>query len=325
MADGPVALAEAVRQGERPALGRAITLLESTRADHRAGAMQLLEALLPHTGGAFRIAVTGTPGAGKSTLIDALGMTLVNAGRRVAVLAIDPSSEVTGGSILGDKTRMGQLARRPEAFVRPSPSRLAYGGVAAWTHEAILVCEAAGYDVVLVETVGVGQGETRARDLVDCCLLLWLGGAGDALQGIKKGVLEAADLVAVHKADGDGLAAAEVARTDLMSAFRLVRPDRCDDAVLLSSSHEASRVSALWERLAAWQAERVADGSLSRRRAVQREAWMWHAVETKLLGRLAAWRADPHAAEAIREAVRHESILPERAADAIVDEFGLGA
>src|SRR6476469_9811206 len=216
-------LADAVRAGDRRALARAITLVESTRADHRADAVALLDAILPETGDAIRVGISGAPGAGKSTFIEALGTHLVDAGRRVAVLAVDPSSVRSGGSILGDKTRMEQLSRRPEAFIRPSPSSGTLGGVARRTREAMLVCEAASFDVVLVETVGVGQSEVAVAGMVDVFLLLLAPGAGDDLQGVKRGIVELADLVVVNKADG---ALADLARhtaADYANAVHLLR------------------------------------------------------------------------------------------------------
>ena len=216
-------LADAVRAGDRRALARAITLVESTRRDHRADAVALLDAILPATGTATRVGISGAPGAGKSTFIEALGLHLVDAGHRVAVLAVDPSSARSGGSILGDKTRMEQLSRRPEAFIRPSPSGGTLGGVARRTREALLVCEAAGFDVVLVETVGVGQSEVAVAGMVDLFVLLLAPGAGDELQGVKRGIVELADLIVVNKADGDLLDPARHTAADYAHALHLVR------------------------------------------------------------------------------------------------------
>jgi LAO/AO transport system kinase len=199
------ALARDLRAGSRAALARAITLVESRRADHQAAARELVQTLLPHTGEAFRVGITGSPGVGKSTTIDVLGMYLIEQGHKVAVLAVDPSSARTGGSILGDKTRMNDLSAHPDAFIRPSPSSGTLGGVAAKTREAMLLCEAAGFDVVLVETVGIGQSETAVCDMTDFFLALMLPGGGDELQGIKKGLIELADMIAINKADGDNL------------------------------------------------------------------------------------------------------------------------
>ncbi|HMJ14769.1 MAG TPA: methylmalonyl Co-A mutase-associated GTPase MeaB, partial [Polyangiaceae bacterium] len=207
-------LARKLCQGERRALARAITLVESTRADHQAEARLLLDCILPHTGKAVRVGISGVPGVGKSTFIDVFGARLVESGKRVAVLAIDPSSSISGGSILGDKTRMPRLTALENAFVRPSPSRGSLGGVARRTREALLLCEASGYDVILIETVGVGQSEYAVAAMVDVFLLLMLAGAGDELQGIKRGILELADVVAITKADGDNEPRAESARAE---------------------------------------------------------------------------------------------------------------
>jgi LAO/AO transport system ATPase len=212
-----------VRAGDRRALAKAITLVESTRADHQEAAQRLLEVLLPHTGQAARLGISGVPGVGKSTFIEAFGLHLISLGKRVAVLAVDPSSAISGGSILGDKTRMARLSVAPEAFIRPSPSAGSFGGVARRTREAILVCEAAGYDVVLVETVGVGQSEFVVASMVDFFLVLMLAGAGDELQGIKKGILELADALAINKSDGDNRARAERAAADYRAALNLFR------------------------------------------------------------------------------------------------------
>src|SRR5882757_7219526 len=218
------ALARRVRDGDRATLARAITLIESKRADHRKTAHLLVQELLPLTGKAVRLGITGAPGVGKSTTIDALGSYLTAQGHKVAVLAVDPSSTRTGGSILGDKTRMAQLAVDPNAFVRPSPSSGTLGGVAAKTRETVLLCEAAGYDVLIIETVGVGQSETTVADMTDFFLVLMVAGAGDELQGIKKGIVELADMIAVNKADGDNIARANMAAADYRGALHILSP-----------------------------------------------------------------------------------------------------
>jgi LAO/AO transport system kinase len=218
------ALARRVRSSDRATLARAITLIESKRADHRKQAQRLVQELLPHTGKAIRVGITGAPGVGKSLTIDTLGTYLTGKGHKVAVLAVDPSSTRTGGSILGDKTRMARLAADPNAFVRPSPSSGTLGGVAAKTRETMLICEAAGYDVVLVETVGIGQSETAVADMSDFFLALMLPGAGDELQGIKKGVVELADMIAVNKADGDNIARAKTAAAEYRAALHILTP-----------------------------------------------------------------------------------------------------
>jgi LAO/AO transport system kinase len=273
----PEALAEGVRAGDRRALAKAITLVESARADHQAAAQRLLELLLPYTGGAVRIGVSGVPGVGKSTFIEAFGLYLIGLGRRVAVLAVDPSSARSGGSILGDKTRMPGLAAAAGAFIRPSPSGGSLGGVARRTREALLVCEAAGYDVVLVETVGVGQSEYAVASMVDFFLLLILGGAGDELQGIKKGILELADAIAVNKADGDGAARAERAAAEYRSALRLLRPASpdWDPPVLTVSALERRGMDRVWAIVEEHRRRLGASGALERKRREQRQAWLW--------------------------------------------------
>ena len=299
------ALAERIRAGERRALARGITLVESTRADHRAEARALVAALLPHAGGAMRLGLTGTPGVGKSTFIESFGSLLTASGRRVAVLAVDPSSARTGGSILGDKTRMERLSRDPNAFIRPSPSRAALGGVARRTREAIILCEAAGHDVVMVETVGVGQSETMVADMTDIFLLLMAPAGGDELQGVKRGIMEIADLIVVNKADGALKETATRTAADYAGALRLMRrrpqdPDGVPDAMIVSSAEETG-LSAVWDRLAALQDWRRAEGWLDRRRAEQATRWMRFELEE---GLKAAFAADPDVATALPEAER---------------------
>src|SRR6478609_2732879 len=242
------ALADAVRAGDRRSLARAITLVESTRPDHREETAALLDELMPATGGATRVGISGAPGAGKSTFIEALGLHLVDDGRRVAVLAVDPSSARGGGSILGDKTRMEQLSRSPHAFIRPSPSKGTLGGVARRTREALLVCEAAGFDVVLVETVGVGQSEVAVAGLVDLFLLLLAPGAGDELQGVKRGIVELADLIVVNKADGDLVDLARHTAADYAHALHLVRSSDANamDRVRTCSALLGEGIDELW-------------------------------------------------------------------------------
>jgi LAO/AO transport system kinase len=266
-----------LRAGNRRALAKAITLVESTRLDHQADAQQLLDRALPFTGNAARVGITGVPGAGKSTFIEAFGRYLIAEGKRVAVLAVDPSSARSGGSILGDKTRMAGLSAMPEAFIRPSPSGGSLGGVARRTREAILVCEAAGYDVVIVETVGVGQSEVTVASMVDFFLVLMLPGAGDELQGIKKGIIEIADALAVNKCDGDNVARAERAAGEYRAALRLFRhaSPSWDPPVLTVSALEARGMDEVWRVIEAHRAALGATGELAQKRREQQQAWFW--------------------------------------------------
>lgn len=278
------ARAAAIRRGDRRALARAITLIESGRADHRARAEALLRLLLPHAGGAVRVGISGSPGVGKSTFIERFGLRLVEAGRKVAVLAVDPSSVRTGGSILGDKTRMELLSRDARAFIRPSPSGGTLGGVARRTREALLACEAAGFDVVLVETVGVGQSETAVADMVDTFLLMLQPGAGDELQGIKRGIVERADIVIVNKADGDLKAQANHAAAEYRHALALLR-DRSSPwrpPILQISAAEDRGLEAVWTAILGHRALMEETGALPRRRADQARAWLWSAIEDGL-------------------------------------------
>lgn len=278
------ALAAAVCRGERRALAKAITLVESTRADHQQQAQRLLESLLPATGHAVRVGISGVPGVGKSTFIEALGLHLIGLGKRVAVLAVDPSSARSGGSILGDKTRMARLAVAPEAFIRPSPARGSLGGVARRTREAMLVCEAAGYDVVLVETVGVGQSEYAVASMVDFFLVLMLAGAGDELQGMKKGILELADALAINKADGDNVDRATRAAAEYRSALRLFRPQSPSwtPPVLTVSGLEASGMDEVWRAVTAHRAALGASGELETKRRRQLHDWLWAMIDDGL-------------------------------------------
>jgi len=285
-------LARAVCEGDRRALARAITLVESTRADHRDDAVALLEEILPATGAATRVGISGAPGAGKSTFIETLGVHLVDAGHRVAVLAVDPSSARSGGSILGDKTRMEQLSRRAEAFIRPSPSGGTLGGVARRTREALLVCESAGFDVVLVETVGVGQSEVAVAGMVDVFVLLLAPGAGDELQGVKRGIVELADLIVVNKADGDLVDLARHTAADYGHALHLVRSSDTGaiDRVRTCSAQLGDGIDDVWEAVGALRAAMRASGELDARRTEQARTWMWSEVTETLLDDL---RRDP--------------------------------
>ena len=284
------ALAAELRAGNRAALARAITLVESRRADHQQAARELVQALLPATGNSIRVGITGSPGVGKSTIIDALGMNLVARGHRVAVLAVDPSSTRTGGSILGDKTRMARLAAEAQAFIRPSPAAGTLGGVAAKTREAMLLCEAAGFDIILVETVGIGQSETAVCDMTDFFLALMLPGAGDELQGIKKGLVELADMIAVNKADGDNLSRANAAAAEYRAALRILVPRSVhwSPPVVTCSGLEGHGLAELWQTVLDHRAAMQASGELTARRQQQQVKWMWAMLEDGLRARLRA-------------------------------------
>jgi LAO/AO transport system kinase len=278
------ALAAALRAGDRRALAKAITLVESTRADHQQQAQLLLEQLLPHTGHAARVGITGVPGVGKSTFVEAFGLYLIGIGKHVAVLAVDPSSARSGGSILGDKTRMPRLAAAAEAFIRPSPSGGSLGGVARRTREAMLVCEAAGYDVVLVETVGVGQSEIAVSSMVDFFLVLMLAGAGDELQGIKKGILELADALAINKTDGDNVEHATQAAAQYRAALNLFRHSspNWDPPVVTVSALQRDGMDRVWVIIEDHRARMTASGELTRKRSEQRHAWFWSMIDDGL-------------------------------------------
>jgi len=317
------ALAAGIRRGERRALARGITLVESTRADHRRRAEELLEGLLPDTGASVRIGVSGVPGVGKSTFIEAFGQYVIKHGHKVAVLAIDPSSQRTGGSILGDKTRMEELSRRPEAFIRPSPAGATLGGVARRTREAMLLCEAAGFDVILVETVGVGQSETAVADMVDLFMLLLLPGGGDELQGIKKGIVELADLVVVNKADGDLVTAARLAVAEYQHALALLRPATGDwrTPVLSCSARTGGGMDEVWAAIGRYRDSQGASGALAIRRADQAAAWLWSEIRETLVD---AFRAHPEVRAALtglEDRVRRGEVPPTAAAMALLERF----
>ena len=286
------AMVDAVRAGDRRALAQAITLVESTRPDHRARARELLSQLQADAGDAVRIGLSGAPGSGKSTLIEALGLHAVDQGHHVAVLAVDPSSTTTGGSILGDKTRMSDLARHPDAFIRPSPTSGTLGGVARRTREAMLLCEAAGFDLVVVETVGVGQSEVAVADMVDLFVLVASPAGGDDLQGIKRGIMELADLIVVNKADGDLAASATRAQIDLQHAVAMLRPKRRGwmVGVHTCSARTGAGVPELWDAITEAHAALAAVG-LDELRAGQNVAWMWSEITDALTSRL---RSDPN-------------------------------
>ncbi|MEU5922003.1 methylmalonyl Co-A mutase-associated GTPase MeaB [Streptomyces sp. NPDC047141] len=313
-----------VLDGKRAVIARAITLVESTRPQHRALAQELLTELLPHSGKAVRIGISGVPGVGKSTFIDAFGTMLTGLGHRVAVLAVDPSSTRTGGSILGDKTRMERLAVDPAAFVRPSPSAGTLGGVAKATRESMVVMEAAGYDVVLVETVGVGQSETAVANMVDSFLLLTLARTGDQLQGIKKGVLELADVVAVNKADGPHERDARAAARELAGALRLMHGADAvwTPPVLSCSARESAGLDEVWERLRQHRALLDSTGRLTAKRQDQQVDWTWTMVREELLRRLSADPAVQAVTPALERRVRDGELTATLAAEEILRTFG---
>jgi len=317
-------LARGIRAGDRAVLSRAITLIESKRADHRRSAAALMQALVGATGKAVRVGVTGAPGVGKSTTIDALGTMLTKQGRKVAVLAVDPSSRRTGGSILADKTRMARLANDANAFIRPSPASGTLGGVAARTRETMLLCEAAGYDVVLVETIGVGQSEIAVADMTDFFLLLMLPGAGDELQGLKKGVVELADMIAVNKADGDNVARAKVAAAEYRAALHILTPRSANwsPPVVTYSALTGEGGAALWAHVLDHRQKLTAAGELASRRAEQQVKWMWAMLEERLFAPLRSDRAIKAALASIEAEVAAGTLAPAAAVDKIVGMLG---
>ena len=322
------ALADAVARGERRAVARAITLIESTRADHRAEAATLLDRLAPLGRQAMRVGLTGTPGVGKSTFVEALGLRLVEQGLRVAVLAVDPSSARSGGSILGDKTRMERLARHPRAFVRPSPAASELGGVARRTREAAALLEGAGFDVLLIETVGVGQSETLVADLADLFVLLIAPGGGDELQGVKRGIMEMADLVLVNKADGDLMAQARRTRADYAGALRLMRPRPGDPegipAAMTVSAAEGAGLDAAWDAMRGLHEHRRGTGVLGRRRAAQARAWFHEEVRRALLARAMGEPSLRARVQALGQAVEAGRAAPAAAARDALDDPDAG-
>ncbi len=318
--------ADGVRACDRTVLGRAITLVESNAAADQELAQELLVALLPHTGKAQRIGISGVPGVGKSTFIDAFGTQRTAAGQRVAVLAVDPTSGVTAGSILGDKTRMARLGRDEHAFIRPSPSGGSLGGVTRKTRESMLVCEAAGFDLILVETVGVGQSETVVADMVDAFVVLMLPGGGDELQGIKRGILELADLIAVNKAD-QSPEAARVAKRDYMSALRVTRPaghgDTWSVPVLTISAQTGQGLELLWDKLGAHRAYLEQDDRLAHKRREQLRRWMWSMVEDRVLQALRAHPEVQKRAPGLEAAVLEGKLTPTLGALSLLEAFGM--
>jgi len=314
------ALAAGVRGADRRALAKAITLIESTRAEHRALAQALLATLLPHTGGAIRMGISGAPGSGKSTFIEALGLQLTAAGHRVAVLAVDPSSSRSGGSILGDKTRMEELSRHPHAFIRPSPSGGTLGGVAARTREAMLACEAAGFDVVIVETVGVGQSETAVAGMTDVFVLLQLPNAGDDLQAIKRGIVELADIIAYNKIDLDRRAA-NLAMGQMKNALTLLHPATAGwrPPVLGVSATRREGIDAFWREVVRCRDAQAASGELAHKRRRQSLDWMWALIDSGLRERFRAHPGVRAALPACSAQVASGALTPAAAATRLLD------
>ncbi|MDR0991131.1 MAG: methylmalonyl Co-A mutase-associated GTPase MeaB [Propionibacteriaceae bacterium] len=316
-------LAQFIRQGSRRHLARAITLVESNRPDDRVQARELLNTLREAHPDSVRVGITGVPGAGKSTFINAMGMQLIEQGHRVAVLAVDPSSTRTGGSILGDRTRMGELAAASEAFIRPSPSGNHLGGVARATRETMLLCEAAGYDVVLIETVGVGQSEVAVAGMVDTFLLITLARAGDQLQGIKRGILEMADVITVNKSDGDNEAASRIAARDLRTAMKLITsdPNARRPPVVNTSSYTGMGLADLWREVLNHRAYLEDHGGLQARRAEQQRDWMWALVDDELVESVRQCPAVKSQRAALEEAVRTGQLSAVEAAETILRTF----
>lgn len=314
---------EGVREGDRRVLARAITLSESTRPDHRETIERVLESVLADTGESIRIGISGPPGVGKSTFIEALGLRIVDDGFHLAVLAVDPSSQRTGGSILGDRTRMIGLSRRSEAFIRPSPGGSQLGGVARRTREAMLLCEAAGSDVVIVETIGVGQSEVAVSEMVDMFILLVAPGGGDDLQGIKRGIMELADLIVVNKADGDLAAAAQRTAADHRNAVALLQPARRSwkPEVLTCSSLDRSGIDEVWQAIQRFRDAMLSSGELAMARSTQAEAWMWSEVRDALLTRFSSDERVRAQLPLVGALVSAGSITPAAAARGLLDLF----
>jgi LAO/AO transport system kinase len=319
-------LADKIKAGDRRALARGITLVESRREDHRLSAEKLLDLLLPRTGKSIRLGISGPPGVGKSTFIEAFGQYLIDNGHKVAVLAIDPSSKISGGSILGDKTRMTELAKRKEAYIRPSPAGETLGGVARRTREALLLCEAANFDIVIVETVGVGQSETAVAEMTDMFLLLLSPGGGDDLQGVKRGVMELADLLIVNKADGDLATAAERTASDYAHALRLMHALHADwqPSVVKCSALKGEGMAAVWAKVETFRKATGKSGEFESRRRDQAKNWLWQEVSDGLLDRL---KSDPDLANRLAKLetrVAQRKASPGAAARQLLSSFFKG-
>jgi LAO/AO transport system kinase len=319
-------IAKGVKKGQMRALAKAITLIESRNLDHSVAATTLLDELLPFSGNSIRIGISGVPGVGKSTFIEALGLYLVEVGHKVAVLAVDPSSQLSGGSILGDKTRMEMLSREAKAFIRPSPAGDTLGGVARKTRETMLVCEAAGYDVVIVETVGVGQSEITVASMVDFFLLLQLPGAGDELQGIKKGVMEIADAILINKAEGEGRQRAELARRQYVNALHLLKPKSANwqVPVLLCSALHHQGIDAAWQTVMAYREAMQASGEFDRKRRLQATDWMWTLVIADLKDLFLRDKNVEALLGQVQDAVAKELTTPSAAARRLLEVFKRG-
>jgi LAO/AO transport system kinase len=311
---------QALLSGERRALAKAITLVESKLDSHREEAQQVLEQVLPHSGHSIRIGITGSPGVGKSTFIEAFGLHLIAQGKRVAVLAVDPSSPIAGGSILGDKTRMEELSRRDEAFIRPSPSEGTLGGVAQKTRETMLLCEAAGYDVILVETVGVGQSEYQVAAMVDFFIVLMLPGGGDELQGIKKGILELADALVINKADGESEGLANITRQHYLSAMNLLRHNTFwTPQVMTCSALKLTNIDAVWGMVVDYYYQALAQDVFQRKRARQNRDWMHQLINEMLLLRMQQNPQIRALLPTLEDAVEQQAITAYAAARQVID------
>ncbi len=316
-------IANQVLEGNRRALAQAITLIESTRSDHRCAASALLQQLTPHAGNSIRLGISGVPGVGKSTFVEALGNHVIDTGHRVAVLTVDPSSAISGGSILGDKTRMELLSRRPEAYIRPSPSGTTMGGVTRRSREALILCEAAGFDVVFVETVGVGQSETRVADMTDMFVLLQLPGGGDELQGIKRGIMELADLILINKADDELGPLAERSAAEYLNAIRLLHPRSVNWKVEVRtcSSRDGVGISDIWDVVLHHREILETSGQFAVRRAAQARDWMWSEVSESLIAKLQKNERVHKHLPALETAVSEGQIPASIAAQQLLDIF----